>query len=165
MRASRRLVALSVNVLLLLATTRARAQETPSLEPPPVPPAPLRLDDGPPAWQRWALGLSVGAAAVGLVVGVGAMVARSQKVREFNDYRLPTASDGDQFCQVGAPNSGPPGCADMLADANRARRVSYAGFAAAGTFAIAALVLGLLPSGSDRLSYRPGQLDLALVRF
>jgi hypothetical protein len=169
MRAGRRLVALSVNILLLIATSRARAQagspEAPSLEPPPLAPAPLRIDDGPPAWQRWALGLSVGAAAVGLVVGVGAMVVRSQKVREFNDYRAPSAVGPETVCRVGAPDSGPPGCAQLLDDANSARRLSYVGFAAAGTFAVAAVVLALLPSGSDRLSFRPGQMDLALVRF
>jgi hypothetical protein len=162
MRARRCLVALSVKVLLVTTSTRLRAQDLPPPDPlaaAPMTPVTARLD-GPPMWQRLALGLSVGAAGVGLVLGVGAKLAESQKIREFNDYRRTGdgAAPGLHVCSVGAPNAGPPGCAQMLAEADRARRWSIAGFAASGTFALTALVLFLVSDDDEPVplhSFRP----------
>jgi hypothetical protein len=168
MPATRGLVILSVNILLLTAVRRTHAQDLPPFSPaPPLVPVTSRLD-GPPFWQRLVLGLSVGAAAVGLVVGVGAKVAESQKIREFNDYRLqrdPGSTPGLDMCTVGVPNAGPPGCAEMLAEARRAGRWSAAGFVTTGTFALTAIVVAVLTGEDDPPRYASGGPPLTLLRF
>ena len=133
----------------------------------PVVPVTARLD-GRPFWQRLVLGLSVGGAAVGLVVGVGAKVAESQKIREFNDYRLqrdPGSPPGLSVCTVGVPSSGPPGCAEILAEARRAGRWSAAGFVASGTLVLTAIVVAVLTGEDDPPPYASSGPALTLLRF
>jgi hypothetical protein len=106
------------------------------------------VPDNSPRWRRLAFGVTAGAAGVSLIAGLSFLVAESQKVREFNAYVAPAGTDPDR-CTAGTPNEGAPGCAELLAEARRARVWSIVSFSFAGAFAATALVLRLTyPDGS-----------------
>jgi hypothetical protein len=100
------------------------------------------VPDPSPGWRRTAFGVTAGAAGLSLIGGLSFLVAESQKVREFNAYVAPPGTDPDR-CTAGTPNDGAPGCAELLADARRARMWSIVSFSFAGAFAATALVLRL----------------------
>jgi hypothetical protein len=154
MRARPSFAAVSAAALLVSMSARARATE--GLPAPTSPPA-----DCEPGWRQLALGMTIGAAGFGLLAALGLKIYQQEKIRQFNDYWAPAASSGGGpnggWCVVGTPGSGPPGCAEMLADSERAQRWSRVGFITASTFALAALVLKLTasetPAGSPQDPY------------
>jgi hypothetical protein len=137
------------------AVAPARADSAPAAASPPV-----VISQPASAWRRYAVPLALTGAALGLVGGVGFKVVSNHRTDEFNAHN-------DRGCRAGAPDAGGPGCADLLEGSESASRWANVGFAAAGAFAITALVLKLTEpdavtattaqaSAAPRLACAPG---------
>ena len=79
-----------------------------------------------------------------LVTGFVFWSRYSDKVQRFNELTVPGSTTPDGRCGVHLPNHGPPGCADLLASAERSKLGAQVGWAMAGAAAVTALTLKLL---------------------
>jgi hypothetical protein len=95
-------------------------------------PAPIR-------WRPWAIGASLGAAALGAGVGVYGLLRHDSKVTAFNDRMCLETANG----VVRRPMTPDETCVSLNTDYRNARIMSIAGFAAAGILGATALVLYL----------------------
>jgi hypothetical protein len=123
-----------------------------------APPA-NKVDEGTSgSWRRPAFPLALVGAGLGLGLGLTMKVVSNQRTEEFNEH----ANHG---CRANAPDNGAPGCTSLLQSAESTNRWANVGFAAAGVFAVTALVLKLtepahetsaLHASAPRLACAPG---------
>jgi hypothetical protein len=95
-------------------------------------------------WRRTLLYGSLVATALGAAVGGAALYVAEEKAAEFNRYRVNAGDDAPpeaRRCGSRLPGRGAPGCAELLADRDRARRYGIVALGAAGAFALTAIAL------------------------
>jgi hypothetical protein len=116
----------------------------PGLVGPPAPtPAPPSAGDD---WRRAAFPAALALAGVGLAGGIGFMFRANERTNAFNEHSNVGAGPTNERCAVARVDNGGPECDAMLSQVHSAQRWSKVGFAMAGTFAVAALVLKLTES-------------------
>jgi hypothetical protein len=93
-------------------------------------------EEQPFPWQRHAFYVALIGTGLGLGLGVTEKVISNRRADEFNQH-------ANRGCRTGVAGNGAPGCTELLDRAESANRWSQVGFAAAGIFAVTALVLKL----------------------
>jgi hypothetical protein len=105
-------------------------------------PVHLTEDEDGGSWRRPAMWSAIGLTGVGLLSAVYFRTRYNRHVNDFNRFQAPGAQVWDQRqCAVGLPNSGPTGCAHILAGANSAKNLAKVSLGIAAGAALTALIL------------------------